>query len=154
FDPEGWDCGRNPLAEIRGARMRQVSRRGRFSLTGSFAILVILVGVLTILPVAHAEAAPVHGIGLFKGCASPTTVLQKTQCNFTITNSIDPDTLTITSLTDIVHAAGGDDNAGNILPLLTLSFSGGASCNSGNALCTLPKGAKISTDPTAIGNSG
>src|SRR5262249_31220327 len=100
------------------------------------------------------NAAPVHGIGLFKGCSSPTTVLQKTQCNFTVTNTIDPDQLTITSLTDVVHAAGGDDNAGNVLPLLTLSFSGGASCNVGQTVCTLPPGAKISTDPAAIGNSG
>src|SRR4051794_27326064 len=115
-------------------------RQQRFSLIGSLAALLMVIGAMTMLNALPADAAPVHGIGLFKGCQSPTTVLQKTQCNFTITNSIDLDQLTVTSLTDVVHAAGGDDNAGNILPLLTLSFSGGASCNVGQTVCTLPPG--------------
>src|SRR4051794_36642867 len=114
--------------------------RGRSRIALSIGVFAMVLGLMSTVQQAPAQALPQHGVGLFKGCASPTDVLQKTQCNFTITNSIDPDTLTITSLTDIVHAAAGDDNAGNILPQLQLSFSGGASCNTGNAVCTLPPG--------------
>jgi hypothetical protein len=117
-------------------------------------VLALVAGVVAIVETTQANALPVHGIGFFKGCESPTDVLSKTQCNFTITNTSDPDIVQITSLVDVVHAAGGDDNSGNVLSSLVLSFSGGASCNAGQTLCTLPVGGKLSTDPSAIGNSG
>src|SRR5215831_13889633 len=91
------------------------------------------------------DAAPLHGITFLKGCQSPTTVGQKTKCNFTIANSIDPDTLTITNIRDVVHAAGGDDIAANILPQLVLTASGGATCAVGQTQCTLPPGAQLVT---------
>src|SRR5438270_11210940 len=75
---------------------------------------------LSVVVVAHADASPLHGIGFFKGCATPTQVGQKTRCDFTITNSFDPDILTVTSIVDVVHGGAGDDNSGNILSQLDL----------------------------------
>src|SRR3954471_24037636 len=116
-----------------------------------FGAVAVLVGILVVVQ-PTADALPVHGLGFFKGCSSPTTVGQKTSCNFTINNLSDPDDLTVTSLVDVVKAAGGDDSTGNVLSSLTWSFTGGASCNA--ALCTLPKGSRMSTSPGAIGNVG
>src|SRR4051812_22092217 len=107
----------------------------------AFGAAAVLLGIFVVVQ-PSAEALPVHGLGFFKGCTSPTTVGQKTRCNFTITNSFDPDDLTITSLVDVVQAAGGNDSSGNVLATLTWSFSNGASCNAGQTLCTLPKGSK------------
>src|SRR5437879_2152488 len=91
------------------------------------------------------DASPLHGITFLKGCESPTTVGQKTKCNFTVANSIDPDILTITGIRDVVHAAGGDDIAANILSQLNFTATGGAFCNVGQTLCTLPPGGKLVT---------
>jgi hypothetical protein len=120
----------------------------------AFGAVAMVAGLLTVASVTNANALPVHGLGFFKGCDSPTQVLQKTSCNFSITNTSDPDALTVTSLVDVVHGAAGDDSSGNILATLTWSFAGGASCNAGQTVCSLPQGGKMSTDPTAIGNVG
>src|SRR4051794_33085257 len=78
---------------------------------GSFvALLALVAGLVAIVGPTPASGLPVHGIGFFKGCDSPTDVLSKTRCNFTITNLSDPDSLQITSLSDVVHGAAGDDN--------------------------------------------
>jgi hypothetical protein len=107
---------------------------------------VALIGLWIPLATRSDAQAAQHGITFLKGCLGPTAVGQKTQCNFSIINDFDPDTLTITSLTDTVQAAGGDDAAGNVLPQLDLSFQGGANCTGGQALCTLPPGSRIDTN--------
>ncbi|MFM8971516.1 MAG: hypothetical protein ACKOOG_02510, partial [Actinomycetota bacterium] len=90
-----------------------------------------------------------HGIGFLKGCVSPTALGAKTACTFTVRNNVDtgPDTLTVTSIVDVVKAAGGDDNAGNILPSLSFTFTGGSYCNGGQTLCTLPPGSSMTSAP-------
>jgi len=88
-----------------------------------------------------------HGLGFAKGCASPTTVGQKTKCDFLITNNQgDPDTLIITGLVDVVHAAGGDVNSGNVLSQLDLATDGGASCGGTPFICTIPVGGAVGTN--------
>src|SRR5436190_14315785 len=128
--------------------MRAAGRLSRSRYAFILSALLMVLGTFTLAEPAKADA--VHGIGFFKGCTSPTTVGQKTSCNFTITNTSDPDDLTISSLVDVVHGAAGDDNSGNIIPTLTWSFSGGASCNATKTVCTLPTGSKMSTSPAAV----
>jgi hypothetical protein len=100
-----------------------------------------------------ANAQGLHGIGFVKGCVSPTSITQPYACSYAIFNNSDTgneviaDTLTITSLVDVVHADPSDVSSGNILPSLNLSFSGGASCNVGQTQCTLPPGSSISASP-------
>ncbi len=91
---------------------------------------------------------PLHGIGFAKGCNSPVTVGYPYQCNVLTINNVDSagDTLTITSLVDVVNSGGGPVTSGNLLPSLSLSFSGGSSCAPGQTICTLPAGSSISTN--------
>ena len=108
---------------------------------------------------AGPSPSPVHGIGFSKGCASPTNVGSAYRCTFTVVNlSLSDtalDTLTITALSDIVHAHPADVPSGNILSFLTVSaLAGGATCNvsgastgggaTGNTICTLPSDSSIS----------
>jgi hypothetical protein len=115
------------------------------SLAAATAVAVV-VGVLVSQPWAVAQQ-PLHGISFAKGCDTPTVVGDKYRCHFEITNNLDqgPDTLTITSLVDVVHAHPVDVNSGNVLSTLTLGFTGGASCNATQTLCTLPPGSSIFT---------
>src|SRR5436190_16058579 len=119
--------------------------------------LVMTVGLLALwVPLATPgnaqEPPPQHGIAFLKGCQSPRSVGQKTLCDFSIVNSIDPDTLTITSIVDVVHSSPTDDSTGNILADLQFEFTGGAHCNDTDpvptiprTVCTLPPGSSIST---------
>jgi hypothetical protein len=106
-----------------------------------------------------------HGISLTKGCVSPTSIGQPYTCAYTIRNAVDEaqDTLTIHSLVDVVHAAGGDASSGDVLSQLQLTigpflpgFSTPPSCTgpglTGNGTtipwmgvtqCTLPFGSRI-----------
>ncbi|MGD0764715.1 MAG: hypothetical protein ABR978_00195 [Dehalococcoidia bacterium] len=93
------------------------------------------------------QAAELHGISFLKGCNSPTVVGQPYICTFQAQNTVDTahDTLTITSVVDIVHAFAGDVTSTNLLPTpTTLTLGGGATCNVGQTLCTLPFGASVS----------
>jgi hypothetical protein len=97
--------------------------------------------------------APTHGIGFAKGCDSPTIVGQGYVCHFLILNNTDTagDTLTVNSITDKVHATAGDVLSGNLLlPPTVLTFGGGASCNVGQTLCSLPPGATIGTNDISL----
>jgi hypothetical protein len=116
-----------------------------------------------------------HGIGFTKGCDAtiPTQIGQKVRCRYTIENNIDTgagntnpdgtpirDTLTISRLEDLMCTGGEDPiggctgqggglppSSGDILPLVTfVEATGGASCNAGQTLCTLPPNAKLVTD--------
>jgi len=108
--------------------------------------LALMVGG-SFIAVAPVYAAPEHGLAVVKGCDGPTTVGQKTSCYFGVYNTQgDPDTLTITSLVDVIHAASGDVNTGNILSSLDLTLSGGASCGGAPFTCTLPVGAGIESN--------
>ncbi len=90
-------------------------------------------------------SGPLHGISFLKGCAGPTNVGDPYSCTFRVSNTVDQasDTLTITSVVDVVHAGSGDVSSGNLLPGATFTFTGGAFCNVGQTLCTLPFGASI-----------
>ncbi len=68
-----------------------------------------------------------HGINFLKGCDSPTVVGQPYICTFQAINTVDTahDTLTITSVVDVVHAGSGDVTSANLLPTPTLLTLGG-----------------------------
>lgn len=124
-----------------------------FALAAATAV-ALLAGVFTSQPWASAgNPNPLHGISFAKGCEVPTIVGETYKCGFLITNNLDqgPDTLTITSLVDVVHAHPADVNSGNVLPTLALGFLGGASCNGGQTQCTLPPGSSVfTTSPLAF----
>jgi uncharacterized repeat protein (TIGR01451 family) len=110
-----------------------------------------------------------HGIGLTKGCISPTNIDDPYSCAYTIRNILDEanDTLTINQLIDTVNASGGPVISGNILNLgqvtITTTPTGvipsGATCTaaSGNGIsptpylgvtsCTLPAGSRVNVLP-------
>ena len=131
---------------------------------------VLLVGALlaTMIPVAvmtttsgGAQAIPTHGIGFAKGCDSPVTVGGPYNCGFLIANTplldVHGDTLTVTSLTDIVHAASGDIASGEILDTRVIAaYSDGAMCfrdaaqtddvlvgETGAIICVLPTNSAV-----------
>lgn len=133
----------------------------RFLLSNPIARLLFILGLASVATVvllarspwsASGVVAPVHGIGFAKGCNGPTDVGSQYTCHFVINNNSDTagDTLTITSIVDVVHATAGDVTSANLLPTATLGFTGGASCNGGQTLCTLPSGASITTDDIAL----
>ncbi|HKD93669.1 MAG TPA: DUF11 domain-containing protein [Gaiellaceae bacterium] len=127
-----------------------------------FALLALL-AVVVLLTAGSARAQTVvHGLGLAKGCADPTSVFAPYSCQFLIANNIDTDvpqdTYTVTSVVDTVHAHTGDVSSGNILGSLELVSSGGATCNgsgagtdadpyTGSTLCTLPAGSSLTSNP-------
>jgi hypothetical protein len=121
--------------------VRKVGRRAALGLVVGCALLA---GML--FSSLSANAADLHGISFLKGCNSPTIVGDPYICTFQVVNNVDTahDTLTITSLVDVVHSGTGDVSSGNVLPTATLVFSGGSSCNVGQTLCTLPYGSSIS----------
>ena len=105
-----------------------------------------------------------HGIGLTKGCTSPTKIGDPYSCSYTVRNILDEaeDTLTISSLVDVVHAASGDVSS-NIIGAAQITTTtdatgttpSGATCvaASGNGVfptpytgvtsCTLPFGSRV-----------
>jgi LPXTG-motif cell wall-anchored protein len=110
--------------------------RRRFALTALFALVLAMAPVMLGATAAHA-AGPFHGITLQKFCTSPTPVGDQMQCSFKVTNADDNnENIVITSLTDVVHSAGGNVSSGNILGTLVWTPTGGASCGGGT--CTLP----------------
>jgi hypothetical protein len=117
------------------------------------AALVFLVGCVMVagmlLSSPSARAAELHGIGFVKGCNSPTVVGQPYICTFSAINTVDTqhDTLTITSVVDVVHSGSGGlvpVTSGNLLlPPTVLTLGVGASCNPGQTLCTIPYGSSV-----------
>ncbi len=131
---------------MKNFRMKTRSRTGSLALSSVLLGIVAAYGLLAAAPWASA-ASPFHGIGLAKGCTSPIVIGQLYTCDVLTINNVDtgPDTLTITSIVDVVHAGAGDQTSGNLLPTLSLTFTGGASCAPGQTICTLPPGSSIST---------
>src|SRR5690349_17780455 len=96
-------------------------------------------GLATALPgAADVVVALVHGITVLKGCDASTEIGTPYMCSVSIRNNVDEqhDTLTITGLTDTIATAGGNLQSstafpGGLLPQLTLTLTGGATCNVG-----------------------
>jgi hypothetical protein len=126
----------------------------------SAAALATGIGV-TASTSAMAAAVPQYGIGFTKGCVSPTLVGAAYRCSFTIQNTFDTvgDTLTITNMSDVVHAAAGDvASPGNYFALLHFDvLAGSPICTGGTGTgtiadpwigvtsCSLPAGSKLET---------
>ena len=128
------------------------SRSGRLMLVifaGAAATALLFVMAPGRTSGAPTPPTPSHGISFAKGCNSPSTVGGPYTCHFVILNSIlvdtVGDTLTINSIVDTVHAIGGDVVSANLLPSAALTYAGGASCNVGQTLCSLPTGSSIVT---------
>ena len=92
-----------------------------------------------------------HGITFLKGCDTPKNVGQSYVCTFQAINTVDGahDTLKITSVTDVVHAFDGNVPSSVSLPSTTppgnmlqaptvVTLAGGATCDAGQATCTIP----------------
>jgi hypothetical protein len=114
-----------------------------------------------VMPVG-AQAVNTHGIGFAKGCDSPIAAAgDPYNCGFLIANGINidtaGDTLEVTSLTDVVHTAGGDVVSGQLLDTrIVASYVGGAQCYSdvaqtvpvligqtGSVVCVLPTNSAV-----------
>lgn len=121
--------------------------------------VLALSGLTTSFPQV-AQAQGLHGITFLKGCDSPTLIGSPYLCSYSIANVLDSgdgtlgshDTLTISSLVDVVHANPSDVTSANLLPSLTLTLSGGATCNVGQTVCSLPFGSSISSAPNSFYN--
>jgi len=92
-------------------------------------------------------------------CTTAAKILDARECTYTVSNdanALQPETLTINSLTDRVHGFDGDV-AADLLPGLLITPSGGATCNvtgaapgAGNTSCTLPSGSSIASAPASM----
>jgi hypothetical protein len=117
---------------------------------------------------AQAQVPPddfAHGFGLAKGCTENVDVGDPYTCFYLTSNTplLDTalDTLTFTSLVDVVHAAAGDVSSGQLLPSLTVeAYVGGAQCytdasqttavpvgGTGANFCIMPSGGSIRFEP-------
>jgi hypothetical protein len=102
-----------------------------------------------------------HGIAFTKDCATPVVVGNPNLCSWNVANVLDTahDTMRVSGLTDIVHAALGEVNSGNILASVPIVFNGPVSCSGGSGAgtpsspyvgateCLLPFGSSITTRP-------
>ena len=120
---------------------------------GNFqASATLSTGLTTSTPPLEDDYNAFHGIGVAKSCLSTRLIGQPYECQYKISNNEEtaPDTLTITSIVDNVLAFDGTVTSSNLLPSLTLAFTGGASCNMGQTLCTLPFGSTILSADTSF----
>ena len=134
-------------AQTRAERTNEVRTTRRRRVFGVGGALALMLGLAApaVVGVAPAFALPFHGITLTKSCNNTTPVGQPLECAYQITNADDnSESITVSSLTDVVHAAGGNASSGNILASLTWTPAGGASCS--GPTCTLPtKGASVTS---------
>jgi hypothetical protein len=122
-------------------------RLSRLLLAGAF----LLATALVVGPAAFADVQ--HGISFTKGCTSPTFVGQPYTCSYTVSNIVDGahDTLTISGITDTVHALGGNVVSSTVLDNAPVTPSGGATCTaSPNRVCTIPFGDHVQIGPFAF----
>ena len=109
-------------------------------------------------PPTNTPVGPAHGMGFAKGCDSPRNVGQSYDCFYVLTNTLDQagDTTTVSALSDVVFASGGNVPSpgaalppphvgGDLLPALTIqTYLNGAQCYAGPG----------QTNPVPIGGSG
>jgi hypothetical protein len=91
-----------------------------------------------------------HAIDFTKTCFGPVEVGDPYVCTYTVQNTLDGahDTLTISGLTDMVHAAGGDQTSTAVLDDGFVQATGGATCTSApGRTCALPFGGKVTIGP-------
>ncbi len=122
------------------------------------ALAATMLVALAIGPGTALAADENHGIGLNKGCIGATRIGDPYRCSYAVTNNIDEanDTLTITSLVDVINRPGSP-SSGNILQIpgigSVISFdqingntTTNASCSNlgtPTAVCTLPADTRI-----------
>ena len=113
-------------------------------LTILFAMLVAMGLVFT--PSAWGLSC-FHGITLLKNASSPVVVGNPYYAAYFIANAdSNGNTEHVTSLTDTVHASGGDVTSANLLDTLTWTFTGGGS-SIGPSHMSLPPGATAESAP-------
>src|SRR3989337_2451188 len=92
--------------------------KGRVRASLGLAVVAVVGSLFLWSP--WASAVDVHGIGFSKGCVTPTMVGNPYTCTFSVQNSIPTDTagdtLTFTSIVDVVHANPSDVSSGDIIP--------------------------------------
>ncbi|MFB3105131.1 MAG: hypothetical protein ACE1ZA_09390, partial [Pseudomonadales bacterium] len=144
-----------------------ISRRWIVAATVLSALIVLAVFGTVAWNVSAGSNVDVHGIGFSKGCKGPTKIGSPYTCTFSVVNTFfsdtATDTLTFTSVVDVVHATPADVSSENIL-ILGLLFNlevalldGGATCDvsgasvgggaTGNSRCTVPSGGAILFSP-------
>src|SRR5262245_36189570 len=100
-------------------RRRREAGKARIQLATALAVVIAAVGStrLSSSPSASAGSNPQHGIGFTKGCIAPTIVGDPYRCSFGVFNNLptEPDTLTFTSIVDVVHANPANVSSGNII---------------------------------------
>jgi hypothetical protein len=118
--------------------------RRTFLLPLALAGALVALAALAVTSLTIAQEANLHGIGFAKGCNGPVNPGDEYTCGFLIANTeqLDTagDTLEVTSLTDVVHGAGGDVASGELLASRVVAingYAGGAQCYS-NAAQTVP----------------
>src|SRR5260370_37275164 len=90
-------------------------------LRAGLVAVALVAGTIGYAGTAHALN---QGLGVNKGCNSPTTVGQPYTCNYGILNisaiNQTNNTITVTGITDVVNSAGGAVSSGNILSGLSI----------------------------------
>ena len=111
----------------------------------------MVAGMMLSSPSARADTE-VHGIGFAKGCNSPTIEGESYICTFMAVNNIDTqhDTLTISSVVDVVLTGSGYVTSGNLLATATPTTSGAAFCTGSPTItsCTIPFGDSVTFTAT------
>ena len=134
-------------------RISNAARKLRVAL---FTVALAALSIGTVAPVS--AQVVLQGLGVAKGCDSSTPVGEPYDCLYGFTNNpgVNPsnNTITITSVVDTVFASGGNVASGNILPSLSLVFSGTASCTGGSGAGTLASPYTGATSCTIPQDSG
>src|SRR5689334_3494599 len=106
----------------------------------SLIAAVALAGSLLVVVAATAGAVAFHGITPQKACNTTTKIGDPYVCSYKITSADDNnEDIVVTSLTDVVHSAGGNVNSGNIIGAVTWTTGGAAFCTGTPVTsCTLP----------------
>src|SRR5947208_14180141 len=93
------------------------------------ALFALTIGLLGFAGVQSAHAVTFHGITLLKACNTTTKVGDPYVCQYQVVNADDnSESITVSSVVDVVHSAGGDDSSGNIIVALTWIVSTGYIC--------------------------
>jgi hypothetical protein len=114
---------------------------------------VLLVGTIAVALgiAAPATAGPLHGITVLDQCSSTTYTGAPLLCGGETQQNVNSgDTVTITGVSVQINTESGPNTSGNILPDLSLTFAGGASCGNRQTSCTIPFGGSITVTPSDL----